>query len=39
MPNITKALLERGYKKRDIKKIIGGNFLRIFRAAQANISN
>jgi membrane dipeptidase len=39
MPNITKALLERGYKKRDIKKIVGGNFLRIFRAAQANISN
>jgi membrane dipeptidase len=39
MPKITKALVERGYKKSEIKKILGKNFLRIFRAAQANISN
>ena len=29
-PKITEALLERGYSKRDIMKILGGNFLRIF---------
>ncbi len=33
-PLITKALLERGYSKRDIRKILGGNFLRVFRANQ-----
>lgn len=33
-PNITKALLERGYSKKDIKKILGGNFLRVFRINQ-----
>ncbi len=32
MPNITKALLERGYSKKEIKKILGENFLRIFKA-------
>lgn len=31
-PLITKALLERGYSGRDIRKILGGNFLRVFRA-------
>jgi membrane dipeptidase len=31
-PNITKGLLERGYSKRDIKKILGGNFIRVFKA-------
>ncbi len=29
-PLITKALLERGYARKDIKKILGGNFLRVF---------
>ena len=29
-PLITKALLERGYSKKDIRKILGGNFLRVF---------
>jgi membrane dipeptidase len=29
-PLITKALLERGYSKKDIKKILGGNFVRLF---------
>lgn len=33
-PLITKALLERGYSKKDIKKILGGNFLRVFAANQ-----
>jgi len=31
-PLITKGLVERGYSKKDIKKILGGNFLRIFKA-------
>lgn len=33
-PLITKELLERGYSKNDIKKILGENFLRVFRANQ-----
>jgi membrane dipeptidase len=33
-PNITKALVERGYSKKDIRKILGGNFLRVFRINQ-----
>lgn len=33
-PLITKALLERGYSKKDISKILGGNFLRVFKAVQ-----
>jgi membrane dipeptidase len=33
-PLITKALLERGYSKNDIKKILGENFLRVFKANQ-----
>jgi membrane dipeptidase len=31
-PLITKALLERGYSKKDIRKILGGNFLRVLEA-------
>lgn len=31
-PLLTKALLERGYSKKDIRKILGGNFLRVFEA-------
>jgi membrane dipeptidase len=31
-PLITKALMERGYSNKDIKKILGGNFLRVFKA-------
>jgi membrane dipeptidase len=30
-PLITKELLKRGYSKKDIRKILGGNFLRIFK--------
>ena len=32
MPLITKALLERGYSKKEIQKILGGNFIRVFRS-------
>ncbi len=32
LPNITKGLLQRGYSKNDIKKILGGNFIRIFKS-------
>ncbi|MGV3658279.1 MAG: dipeptidase [Chitinophagaceae bacterium] len=31
-PLVTKALMERGYSKKDIKKILGGNFIRVFTA-------
>jgi membrane dipeptidase len=33
-PLITKELLKRGYNKKDIEKILGGNFIRVFRACQ-----
>ncbi len=33
IPNITKELLNRGYKEKDIKKILGENFLRVFKEA------
>ena len=36
-PLITKALLERGYSKKDIRKILGGNFIRVFEANMKNI--
>jgi membrane dipeptidase len=32
MPYLTAALLQRGYKASDIKKILGGNHLRVLRA-------
>lgn len=31
MPNLTAALLKRGYSEQDIQKIMGGNFLRVIR--------
>ncbi len=31
-PLITQALLQRGYSKKDVYKILGGNFLRVFKA-------
>ena len=31
IPNITEGLLDRGYKEREIEKILGGNFLRVFK--------
>jgi membrane dipeptidase len=30
LPKITQALLDRGYSKEDIHKILGGNLLRVF---------
>lgn len=34
MPLLTKELLKRGYTKADIHKILGGNFIRVFKANQ-----
>jgi len=34
-PDLTKGLLERGYSVEDVKKILGGNFMRVLRAAEA----
>ena len=31
LPNLTKVLVSRGYSDQEIEKILGGNFLRIFR--------
>jgi membrane dipeptidase len=36
MPLITAELLKRGYSEKDIKKILGGNFIRVFEANQRN---
>ena len=33
-PNLTRALLEKGYKAADIRKIYGGNLLRVMRAVE-----
>ncbi len=33
-PLITKALLKRGYSKIDIQKILGGNFIKVFKNTQ-----
>lgn len=30
-PKMTQALIEKGYSNKDIKKILGGNFLRVYR--------
>ena len=30
-PLITKKLYEKGYSEEDIKKVLGGNFLRVFK--------
>lgn len=38
-PLITRELLKRGYKKADIEKILGGNFIRVFKANMANVPN
>jgi membrane dipeptidase len=34
LPNITYELLKRGYSERDIRKILGENFLRAFAEAE-----
>ena len=33
-PNLTRALLEKGYSPADIKKIYGGNTLRLMRQVE-----
>lgn len=35
-PNFTKALIARGYSDKDIKKVLGGNFLRVYKANNSN---
>ena len=35
-PKITEELLKRGYSKKDIRKILGGNLLRVFMANEKN---
>lgn len=32
LPNITRELLKRGYKEKELKKILGGNVLRVLKA-------
>lgn len=34
LPRITEALLDRGYSAEDIKKILGGNLMRVFREVE-----
>jgi membrane dipeptidase len=34
-PNLTRALLEKGYTAEDIRKIYGGNLLRVMRGVEA----
>jgi membrane dipeptidase len=34
LPKITQALLDRGYSADDIRKVLGGNLLRVFRQAE-----
>ncbi|MFP4605202.1 MAG: membrane dipeptidase, partial [Bacteroidales bacterium] len=34
MPNVTKELVERGYSEKEIKKIWGENFLRVFKEVE-----
>jgi membrane dipeptidase len=36
-PKITEGLLKRGYSKKDITKILGGNFLRVFKANEKRL--
>jgi membrane dipeptidase len=36
MPLITEELLKRGYSKKDVRKILGGNFIRVFKANQTD---
>jgi membrane dipeptidase len=37
-PLITKALLEKGYSRIDIRKILGGNFLRVLKANEKHMN-
>jgi membrane dipeptidase len=35
-PKITSELISRGYSRRDIRKILGRNFIRVLRANERN---
>jgi membrane dipeptidase len=35
-PKFTQALIARGYSNKDISKVLGGNFLRVYRANNPN---
>jgi membrane dipeptidase len=35
LPNITKEMVRRGFKEEDIRKILGGNFVRVFQKVAA----
>jgi membrane dipeptidase len=35
LPKVTQALLDRGYSAEDIKKILGGNLMRVFREVES----
>jgi membrane dipeptidase len=35
LPNITKEMVRRGFKDEDIRKILGGNFVRVFQKVAA----
>ena len=36
MPEITKVMIERGYSQERVQKILGGNFMRVFREVSKN---
>ncbi|MBK9959258.1 MAG: dipeptidase [Chitinophagaceae bacterium] len=38
-PKITAELVKRGYSKKDVRKILGGNLLRVFKANETNAFN
>jgi membrane dipeptidase len=37
-PNLVAGLIQRGYAEEDIRKILGGNLLRVWRAVEAGAS-
>jgi membrane dipeptidase len=36
LPNLTRELLKRGYSETDVRKMLGGNFLRVLKEAERN---
>ena len=36
LPNITRELLNRGYSEDEVRKVLGGNFLRVLRAVESH---
>ncbi len=39
LPKVTAALMARGYTAEDMRKLLGGNLLRVFREVQADADN